>query len=70
MQLRNNEETQILKPQCRLNNHGLTGHLEGTRDNCLIFPPPVSFSVSLETARRVTIVGCRTKTFVEKTLRV
>jgi len=55
VQLRNDEETQILTPQCRLNNHGLTGHLEGTQDNrrregCLIFPPPVGSGVSLETA--------------------
>ena len=73
MQLRNDEETPILKLQCQLNNHGLIGHLEGTRDNrrregCLIFPPPVSSGVSLETER--TIVGCRTKMFVEITLRV
>ena len=33
VQLRSDEETQILKLQCPLNNHGLTGHLEGTRDN-------------------------------------
>ena len=57
MQLRNDEETQVLKLQCPLNNHGLTGHLEGTQDNgqredCLIFPPPVGSGVSLETARR------------------
>ena len=56
VQLRNDEETQILKLQCQLNNHGLTSHLEGTRDNrpregCLIFPPPVGSGVSLENAR-------------------
>ena len=62
-----------MKLQCQLNNHGLTGHLEGTQDNrgqegCLIFPPPVGSAVSLETAKRASIVGCRTKTFVEITL--
>ena len=30
VQLRNDRETQILKLQCQLNNHSLTGHLEGT----------------------------------------
>ena len=65
-------ETMRLMLRCQLNNHGSTGHLEGTRDNrgregCLIFPPPVGSGVSLETARRVTIVCCRTKTFVEIT---
>ena len=33
MQLRNDEEIRILTLRCQLNNHGLTGHLEGTRDN-------------------------------------
>ena len=61
MQLKNDEEIQILKLLCQLNNHGLTGHLEGTRDNRqredgLIFPPPVGSGVYLETARRATIV--------------
>ena len=74
-QLWNDGETQTLKLQCPLNNHSLTGILEGTRDNrgwegYLIFPPPASSGVSLEAARRATIVGCRTKKFVEITSRV
>ena len=73
MQLRNDEVIQILTLQCQLNNLGLTGHLEGTQDNrrragCLIFPPPVGSGVSLETARRATVVGCWTKTLVAITL--
>ena len=40
MQLRNDEEIQILTLRCQLNNHGLTGHLEGTR--CLSVLCPVS----------------------------
>ena len=70
MQLKNDEEIQILMLRCQLNNHSLTGHLEGTLDNrrwegCLIFPLPASSGVSLETARRATVVGFRTKTLVD-----